>query len=73
MGTKTPQWQVVADGEEPIAGIPNVVDDYTIPTRDYANTCIGVPQTLFRPVQVRKSSCIPSSVLFTVSSVPTGK
>ena len=59
MGTKTPQWQVVADGEEPIAGIPNVVDDYTIPTRDYANTCIGVPQTLFRPGSGKKIELYP--------------
>lgn len=59
MGTNAPQWQVVPSGEEAIAGIANVVTDFTIPTRDYANTCVGVPETLFRPGSGRKVELYP--------------
>ena len=59
MGTKTPQWQVVADGEEPIAGIPNVVDDYTIPT-EIMQTLVSVYLRLyFVLVQGKKIELYP--------------
>ena len=59
MGTTRPQWQVVPAGEEALEGIENIVDGFTIPTRDYANTCVGVPQTLFRPGAGKKIELYP--------------
>lgn len=59
MGTSRPQWQVVPAGEEALEGIENIVNDFTIPTRDYANTCVGVPQTLFRPGAGKKIELYP--------------
>lgn len=59
MGTNGPQWQVLQAGGVAIPGIAEVVPDFTIPKRDYANTCVGVPQTLFRPGMGRKVELYP--------------
>lgn len=59
MGMESPQWQLVEDGQQPILGIDSIVLDMSIPTRDYANTCVGVPQTLFRPGSGRKIELYP--------------
>lgn len=59
MSTNGPKWQVVPEGGEPIAGVDTIVTDFTVRKRDYANTCVGVPQTLFRPGAGRKVELYP--------------
>lgn len=59
MSTVRPQWQVVPDGNDAIPGISEIVSDYSIPTRNYANTCVGVPATLFRPGGGKKIELYP--------------
>ena len=57
--TQRPQWQVVPNGNEAIPGINGIVSNYSIPIRDYANTCVGVPATLFRPGGGKKIELYP--------------